>query len=55
LFRIYRSLDSKYSLAAMLLTQPFKKRFHFHFYGDRHTNNIEKVGEMIPYHEELER
>ncbi|XP_066913727.1 RAD50-interacting protein 1-like [Clytia hemisphaerica] len=36
------SIDSKYSLVTLLLTDPFKKRFHFHFYGDRHTNNVEK-------------
>jgi len=34
--------ESKNSLIVDHLVEPLKKRFYFHFYGERHTNNPEK-------------
>merc|ERR1719494_336477 len=39
---IMEASPNKHSLLAELLAKPMKKRFQFHFYGERHTNNIEK-------------
>lgn len=36
------SSSSKGGLVTELFTAPLVKRFHFHFYGERHTNNPEK-------------
>lgn len=30
-------------LPIMLLVQPLKKRFQYHFYGNKQTNSLEKV------------
>ena len=34
--------EKKLTLVIEHLAEPLKKRFYFHFYGDRHTNNPEK-------------
>ena len=35
--------DSSYSLLIRVFSRPFEKRFKFHFFGSRKTNNLEKV------------
>ncbi|XP_057317633.1 RAD50-interacting protein 1-like [Hydractinia symbiolongicarpus] len=36
------SREGDISLVSQLLVKPMVKRFHFHFYGEKHTNNIKK-------------
>jgi hypothetical protein len=37
------------SLPMELLLQPLQKRFQYHFYGKRQTNNIEKVKKYMKF------